>query len=108
MVLTLLMEGIILNKLFLPNKWVSLQKYKKDSKVQNDISQTIEKYNKGSYSTQSRVSQIALIQNKVFEQAINIMADTIEDMDKKIEQEDNKYNFLRKKQDYQIVKLLKK
>ena len=62
----------------------------KNSKVQNEITQTIEKYNKESYLTQSRIGQNALIQNKVFEQAMNIMGDTIEDMDIEIEQKVNK------------------
>ena len=62
---------------------------KKDSKVQNEIPQIIEKYNKESYETQSEEGQNALIQSKVFEQAINIMGDTIEDMDIEMEQKDN-------------------
>ena len=67
---------------------------KKDSKIQNGITQTIEKYNKKSYSTQSRIGRNALMQNKAFGEAIKIMGDTIEDMDKKIEQKDNKMEFL--------------
>ena len=59
---------------------------KKDSKIQNDLSQTIEKYNKESYLAQSGTGQNALIQNKVFEQAINITGDTTEDLDIEIEQ----------------------
>ena len=59
---------------------------KNDSKVQNDISQTIEKYIREPYATQSKTKQKALVQSKVFEQAINIMGDTIEDMDFEIEQ----------------------
>ena len=59
---------------------------KKFSKVQNEISQTIEKYNKESYATQAKIGQNALIQSKDFEQAVNIMGDTIEDMDIEIEQ----------------------
>ena len=70
---------------------------KKDSKVQNEIPQTIGKYNKESSSTQSKIEQNALPQNKVFEQAINIMGDTIEDMDFEIEQKDNKIDFLQNK-----------
>ena len=54
---------------------------RKDWKVQNEISQTLEKHNKESYSTQSKKNQNALIQSKVVEQAVNIMGDTIEDMD---------------------------
>ena len=53
---------------------------KKIRKMQNKISQTNENFNKESYSTQSRIGQNALIQNKVFEQAINIMGDTVEDV----------------------------
>ena len=68
---------------------------KKDSKVQNGITQTIKKY-KESYSTQSKIGQNALIQSKVFEQAINLMGDFIEDMDIEIEQKD-KIEFLENK-----------
>ena len=69
----------------------------KYSKVQNEISQTIEKYNKESYSPQSKRRQNDLNESKVFEQAINIIGDTIEDMDIEIEQKDNKIEFLDKK-----------
>ena len=54
---------------------------KKESKVQNDISQTIENYNKRSFPTQTKIGQNALFQSKVFEQAMYMIADTIEDMD---------------------------
>ena len=70
---------------------------KKDSKVQNEISQTIDKYNKESFSTRSQIGQNALIQSKVFKQAINIMGETISDMDIEIEQKDNKIHFLEDK-----------
>jgi len=70
---------------------------KKDTKVQNDISQTIEKYNKESFSTRSQIGQNALIQSKIFKQAIEIMGDTISDMDIELEQKDNKISFLENK-----------
>ena len=70
---------------------------KKDSKVQNEISQTIDKYNKESFSTRSQIGQNALIQGKVFKQAINIMGETISDMDVEIEQKDNKIQFVEDK-----------
>ena len=65
---------------------------KRDSKVQHEISQTIEKYNEESFSTQSKIGQNALFQSKLFEEAIHIMDDTIEEMDIEIEQ---KWNFLK-------------
>ena len=37
-----------------------------------------------------KIGQNASMQNKVFEQTLNIMGDTIEDMDIEIEQKDNK------------------
>ena len=43
------------------------------------------------------MGQSALIQSKVFEQAIIIMGDTIEYMDIEIEQKDNKIDFLENK-----------
>ena len=74
-----------------------MENIKKDCKVQKEISQTIEKYNKGSASTESKKGKNVLIQSKTFEQAINIMGDTIEDMDIEIEQKDNKIEFLETK-----------
>ena len=64
--------------------------------IQNEISQTIDKYNKESFSTRSQIGQNALIQSKVFKQAINIM-ETISDMDVEIEQKDNKIQFSEEK-----------
>ena len=58
---------------------------RKNSKVQNDTSQTNKKYKKKSFSTHSKISQNALIPCEVFKQAINIMGDTIEDMDVEIQ-----------------------
>ena len=59
---------------------------RKDSKVQNEISQTIEKYKEESYSTQPNLCQNALIQSKDFKKAVKILGDTIEDMDTEMEQ----------------------
>ena len=59
---------------------------KKGLNIQNETSQTIEKYNKESYSTRSQIGQNALIQSKVFKQAINNMEETISDMDTEREQ----------------------
>ena len=50
----------------------------------------MQKYNQESSSTQSQTEQNALFQKKVSEQAINIMGDTVEDVDIDIEQKDNK------------------
>ena len=68
----------------------------KVSKVQNELSQTIEKRNKKSFATQTKIGQNALIQSKVFEQAVNIMGDTIEDMDVEIEQKVKQIEYLEK------------
>ena len=70
---------------------------KKDTKIQDEISQTAEKNNNESFSTRSQIGQNALIQSKIFKQAIEIMGDTIDDMDIEIEQKDNKISFLEKK-----------
>ena len=70
---------------------------KKDTNIQNDISQTIEKYNRESFSTRSQRSQSPLIQIKVFEEAINFLVETISDIDIEIEQKDNKIHFLENK-----------
>ena len=73
-----------------------LEIMRKDSKIQNELSQTVEKYNKESYSTQSKIGQNALFQSQVFEQAIEIMGDSFEDMDIEIEEKDEKIEFLGK------------
>ena len=39
---------------------------KKDAIIQNEISQTIDKYNKESFSTRSQIGQNALTESKVF------------------------------------------
>ena len=44
-----------------------------------------------------KIVQNALIQSKIFEQAINMMGDTIEDMDIEIEQKDKKRELLENK-----------
>ena len=62
--------------------------------IQNEISQTIDKYNKESFSTKSQIGQNALIKSKFFKQALTIMVETISDMDIKLEQKDNKIQFL--------------
>ena len=58
---------------------------KKDLNIQNEDSQTIEKYNKNSFSTSCQVGQNALIRNKVFEQLIEMLGHTNNDMDIEIE-----------------------
>ena len=63
---------------------------KEDLMVQNEISHTIESYNKEAYSTQSKTGQNGLVQSKVFEQVVNKMGGTVEDMDIEIEQKDIK------------------
>ena len=70
---------------------------KKDTKIQDELSQTVEKYNNESFSTRSQKGQNALIQRKIFKKAIEIMGDTINDMDTEIEQKDNKISFLENK-----------
>ena len=70
---------------------------KQDVNIQKEISQTIDKYNKESFSTRSQIGNNALIQSKNFKQAINIMGETITDMDMEIEKKDNKIQFLEDK-----------
>ena len=55
--------------------------FKKDVKVQDDKSRTIEKYKNESYATQSKIGDNTLIQSKVFKQAIEIMGETSGCMD---------------------------
>ena len=74
-----------------------IQIIQKDSKIQNDISNIVDKYNNQSYATKSILGEIALIQNSIYKEAINIMADTINDMDVEKVQKDNKISFLENK-----------
>ncbi len=69
----------------------------KDTKIQNEISNIIDKYNNQSYATKSKLGENALIQSGLYKEAINIMGDTINDMDIEIEHKDNKISFLEKK-----------
>ena len=69
----------------------------KDTKIQNDITNIVDKYNTQSYATESILGKNALIQSSIYKEAINIMGDTINDMDIEIEQKDNKISFLEKK-----------
>ena len=55
--------------------------------------QTIDKYNKETFSTRSQLGENAVIQSKVFKQAINNMGETLSDMDIEIEQKANKIQF---------------
>ena len=69
----------------------------KDTKIQNNISNIVDKYNNQSYATKSILGKNALIQSSIYKEAINIMGDTINDMDVEIEQKDNKKLFLENK-----------
>ena len=69
----------------------------KDTKIQNEISNIIEKYNNQSFATRLKLGENAIIQSSVYKEAINIMGDTINDMDMEIEQKDNKIAFLENK-----------
>ena len=69
----------------------------KDTKIQNDISNVVDKYNNQSYATKSILGKNALIQRSIYKEAINFMGDTINDMDVEIEQKDNKISFLENK-----------
>ena len=73
------------------NLWKRL---KKDTNIQNDFSQTIDKYNKESFPTRSQESQSPLIQSKVFKKAIKFLGETIPDMDIELEQKGSKLQFL--------------
>ena len=69
----------------------------KDTKIQNDISNIIDKYNNQSNATRSKLGENAIIQSSIYKEAINIMGDTINDMHLEIEQKDNKISFLENK-----------
>ena len=84
---------------------------KKNSKVRKDISQIIDKINEESYLLRSKIGRNALFQRKVFKQALNVMGDTINDMNIELEQKDNKIFFSGKKigvPDFKIIKEMNK
>ena len=74
-----------------------IETIQKDTKIKNDISNIVDKYNNQSYATKSILGKNALIQSSIYKEAINIMGDTINDMDIEIEQKDNKISFLENK-----------
>ena len=65
----------------------------KDTKIQNEISNIIDKYNNQSFATRSTLGENAIIQSSIYKEAINIMGDTKNDMDVEIEQKSIKYRF---------------
>ena len=69
----------------------------KDSKIQNDITNIVDKYKNQSLATRSKLGQNAIIQSSIYKEAINIMGDTINDMDIELEEKDNKISFLENK-----------
>ena len=69
----------------------------KDTKIQNDISNIVDKYNNQSYATKSILGKNALVQSSIYKEAINIMGDIKNDMDVELEQKDNKISFLENK-----------
>ena len=98
MMFTLVMEKVLFSKSFILQKMTEFKEViRKGSKVENDISQTIENYNKESYATDSIIKQNAFIKNRVFQQARNIIGDTIEDLHLEIEQKNNKIELLENK-----------
>ena len=59
MMLTLVMEKVLFSKSFILQKMTEFKEViRKVSKVENDISQTIENYNKESYATDSKKSRM--------------------------------------------------
>ena len=83
----------------------------KDSKIRDDISNIVDKYNNQSLATRSKLGQNALIQSSIYKETINIMGDTINDMDIEIEQKANKILFLENKigvTDDKIIEEMKK
>ena len=67
---------------------------KNDSKIQNELSHIIEKYNEETFGTQLKRRENILIQSKVFEKATNITGDSIESMDIEKEAKHKKREFL--------------
>ena len=73
-----------------------IESIEKGSMVKHEKPQTIKKHNKEPYSPQSKLWENALTQNNVIEQAINIIGDTIEDMDVEIKRKEYRLEFLEK------------
>ena len=69
----------------------------KDTKIQNDVSNIVDKDNNQSYATKSILGKNALIQSSIYKEAINIMGDTINDMDVELNRRTTKYRFWKTK-----------
>ena len=71
---------------------MNLEKQEKSPKTPRDIELIVNKYSNPSYKTQSQIADKALIQRRIYEQAIELTGDTIEDKDKEVELKGNKIN----------------
>ena len=84
MMITLLKELILLNKLFFPNKWLTLQKLqKKFLKFKTKKHKILGNTAKNHMQHNQIQDRMLLIQSKAFKQAINFIGKTFDDMDKK-------------------------
>ena len=62
-----------------------IETIKNNPKTQKDIELIVIKLSNQSYRTQSQIRQKALIQIRIYEHSIEVMGETIADMDKEIE-----------------------
>ena len=87
-------EGLIDNTF--NTNWILrfVEAVENNAKIWKDLGPTVEKYWKQSYGKQSQVGQKTLMQIRIYEQATEIMDETIENLDKKIELRNSKIKII--------------
>ena len=82
-----------------------IERIESNPKTQKDIDFVEIKYSNESYRTQSQRGKNALIQKRNYEGAKEIMGDTIEDRDEKLNFETKKLTIQMIKKEFQVKKL---
>ena len=73
---------------------VFIKLFKKDAKVQNKINIMLDRYTSLLYNFQSKIGYNSLIQNVIPKELINIMAMTINDLDKELKMKISRIRYL--------------
>ena len=85
-----------------------IENIKNNPKTQKDVKLNVNNFSNQPNRTQTEIEQKAIIQRKIYEKAKEILIETIEDTDEEMEVEDNKINFKRTNQGFQMTKQYKK
>ena len=71
-------------------------------KILIDIQVIVNTFSSESKKTKSQVTQSVIYQRRMYEEAIGLMRETLEDINRENDFEDNKNDFLMKKRDFHI------